>query len=273
MTRILTSLALVAMLFAGLFINSFFWLVFILVFCVGAAAEFSGIHFKGKLPALSVLTVAAAFAFPINAYLRSVELFNIPDSLMIASIIIIAPTLFVFSKGEIEDFKLSVPMALFGALWIGYLFSFNIFTYFIRVEGVHYGIQAVFLFAYLVCGNDVGAYFTGSNFGKHKMSKLYSPKKTWEGAFGGLGFAIFTSLVCHFTFTKEIPLIHTLVLAVLVVVTGSLGDLVESLFKRSSMVKDSGGILPGHGGIMDRADSILFASPAFFWYLHYMVAS
>lgn len=273
MIRVITSIVLLLLLLAALFINSFLWFVFVAGFSVGAGIEFAGVMFKGKLPALSFLVVAACIAFSLNAYLRAISLFNLDDAVMIAAIIIAAPILFIFSKGEILDFKLSVPMAIFGSLWIGYLFSFMIYVYFLRIHGFHYGIQAIFLFAYIVCGNDIGAYYTGKTFGRKQLSPLYSPKKTWEGAVGGLFTSLAMGCLSYFFYAGEIPLIHIGVLAVLVVLSGSLGDLVESLFKRSFNVKDAGGILPGHGGIMDRIDSILMATPIYYWYLHYVFNS
>lgn len=272
MIRILTSLVLVVILFAGLFIHSIFWLFFIVGFSAVASIEFAGLHFREEVPAMSALVIAAAVIFPLNIYLRQLGLFNLDDNLLIPIFFISSPIIFMLRDGKIEEFKLSVPMAIFGSVWFGYLMSFQIYIYFMKVNGYDYGIQLVLLFAYLVCGNDVGAYYLGKNFGKHKVSR-YSPNKTWEGIVGGVVFALFTGALCHFTFAGEISLLNTLVLAMIVVITGSFGDLVESIFKRSCQVKDAGGILPGHGGIMDRIDSIVFATPAFYWYIKYMIVN
>jgi phosphatidate cytidylyltransferase len=273
MRRIWTSTVLTALLFAGLFIHSSFWLAFIVFFGTGGAIEFSNIHFKGRLPALSVLVIIATVVFPANAYGRAMNIFSLPDSILIAAFFVLASVLFIFSSGKVSDFKISVPMALFGIVWIGYLFSFNIYVYFIRVDGYLYGIQAVFLFAYLVCGNDIGAYYIGSTFGKNRLSELYSPKKTWEGFYGGIVSSMAVGVLCHYTFAGQIPLYHILIMAIIISLSGTLGDLIESVFKRSYQVKDAGEILPGHGGILDRADSILLATPVYYWYLHYVIMS
>lgn len=124
-------------------------------------------------------------------------------------------------------------------------------------------VNPILLLAFFVIiwASDTGAYLTGMCFGKHKMFVRVSPKKTWEGLFGGLVFA----LVVAYIFSRFNPDLGSLpswaIFSVLVFVTGTLGDLVESLFKRTLGVKDSGAIMPGHGGILDRLDSALLAAP------------
>jgi phosphatidate cytidylyltransferase len=114
---------------------------------------------------------------------------------------------------------------------------------------------------------DTGAYLVGTLFGKHKLFERISPKKTWEGAIGGGIIAVLTAV---FLLSKYLPFLSVwqwAMAAVLIVVFGTFGDLSESLLKRSAGVKDSGNILPGHGGILDRFDSALSASVVFWLYL------
>jgi len=130
-------------------------------------------------------------------------------------------------------------------------------------------LYALALFAF-VWVNDTFAYLVGSAIGKRKLFERISPKKTWEGFFGGLIFAVFAGfLFCHFLtdYCSTSNLIKWLGLAVVVVIFGTMGDLFESYIKRNLNVKDSGTILPGHGGLLDRLDSILFAAPAALLYL------
>ena len=101
----------------------------------------------------------------------------------------------------------------------------------------------------------------GRAFGKHKLFERISPKKTWEGAIGGLVFSVAFGGLVKFLALPEVPWVHALVVAALIDIAGVLGDLVESMFKRSFGVKDSGRIMPGHGGILDRIDSLLFSAP------------
>jgi len=137
---------------------------------------------------------------------------------------------------------------------------------------------ALFIFVWV---NDTFAYLVGIKFGKHKLFERISPKKTWEGFFGGLVFAIFAGfLLYHWSYGSHpnphicdcvvyplTTIIKWTGLAIVVVIFGTIGDLFESYLKRSLNVKDSGTILPGHGGLLDRLDSILFAAPAAVIYL------
>lgn len=121
-------------------------------------------------------------------------------------------------------------------------------------------------FFLLIWANDTGAYLVGSAIGKHKLMEKISPKKTIEGSLGGLGLTIFGAYVVSL-FATQISVLDWFVIAIIVVIFGSLGDLFESLLKRKAEVKDSGKIIPGHGGILDRLDSILFAAPVVLIYL------
>lgn len=125
----------------------------------------------------------------------------------------------------------------------------------------------IILFA-ILWANDSGAYLSGSTLGRHKMFASISPQKTWEGAIGGLILAVAASItIFYYLDLKPIGTTHAVAIAVITVITGTLGDLTESMFKRSFKVKDSGKLLPGHGGLLDRFDSMLFAAPAFYLYI------
>ncbi len=97
-------------------------------------------------------------------------------------------------------------------------------------------------------------------FGHHPLNKEISPKKTWEGSIGGFGFAIIAAYIIS-VFSPELETWHWIIIALIVTVFGTIGDLAESLLKRRAGVKDSGNLLPGHGGILDRFDSVFFVSP------------
>ena len=112
---------------------------------------------------------------------------------------------------------------------------------------------------------DTGAYFTGRFFGKRKLLERISPKKTWAGVYGGVAFAVAASAIWA-SQTSIMPIHHAAVLGALLAVSGVVGDLVESMFKRARGIKDSGGIMPGHGGLFDRVDSLLFTMPVAWLY-------
>jgi len=113
---------------------------------------------------------------------------------------------------------------------------------------------------------DTGAYLFGKQFGKHKFFERISPKKTWEGIIAGVIVALATAVGLHYL-APEIILADWFAIAILIIIFGTFGDLIESLFKRSLNIKDSGSILPGHGGILDRFDAIFVSVPFVFLYL------
>ncbi|SDR76454.1 phosphatidate cytidylyltransferase [Polaribacter sp. KT25b] len=118
--------------------------------------------------------------------------------------------------------------------------------------------------------NDSFAFFIGKNFGANKLFPSVSPKKTIEGFLGGLTFSLIAALFIS-KFNLEFSMINWLVIGVIVSVVGTIGDLVESKFKRQAKIKDSGNIMPGHGGILDRLDSLLFAAPFVYLYINFII--
>ena len=136
-----------------------------------------------------------------------------------------------------------------------------------------YILLTIFVLMWL---NDTGAYLVGCSIGRHKLIERVSPKKTWEGFFGGLIFSMAVSLMI-FYFIKpfegmehiDMSLIFWLSVGAIVSIIGTWGDLIESMIKRDLQIKDSGNLIPGHGGILDRIDSILFVLPAILLFLHF----
>lgn len=118
----------------------------------------------------------------------------------------------------------------------------------------------------LIWSNDVFAFFVGKNFGKHKLIERVSPNKTIEGFLGGFIFTFIAAFLVA-KYCSSIQPIHWFTIAIIVSIFGVLGDLIESMFKRQAHVKDSSNLLPGHGGFLDRLDSIIFATPFIFIYL------
>ena len=118
----------------------------------------------------------------------------------------------------------------------------------------------------IIWTNDTFAYLSGLVFGKHKLFVRISPKKTWEGFIGGVLFALVAGYFLHLLI-DNISLVEWLILTLLIAVSSVFGDFIESLLKRSASLKDSGKIMPGHGGILDRIDSTLFVAPVVFVYL------
>jgi phosphatidate cytidylyltransferase len=124
----------------------------------------------------------------------------------------------------------------------------------------------LFFFFLVLMGGDAGAYYVGRAFGKHKLAPKISPGKTWEGVFGGIAVALGMATLAHFWFFRELPLKWALPLAGVMTIVGILGDLTESALKRGAGAKDAANILPGHGGILDRLDSLLFNAPLIYYF-------
>ena len=124
--------------------------------------------------------------------------------------------------------------------------------------------QSVLPFAFFVFIwiNDTGAYIVGVTFGRHRLFERISPKKSWEGFFGGLVLSVATAAVFYYYFSSTLNLYEWIGMSLVTVVFGTWGDLTESLIKRTINIKDSGSVLPGHGGVLDRFDSVLLAAPA-----------
>jgi phosphatidate cytidylyltransferase len=123
------------------------------------------------------------------------------------------------------------------------------------------GTHILFFILFMIWATDSGAYFVGKSMGKNKLWPVISPNKTIEGAVGGIFFSIIVAFICYFTNFVDFSLPAVLAISILVGIFGQIGDLAESAFKRIYDVKDSGNLLPGHGGLLDRLDSALFVFP------------
>ena len=133
------------------------------------------------------------------------------------------------------------------------------------------GLELLFFLLLITWAGDTGAYFAGRSFGKNKLFERVSPKKTMEGAIGGALLSMIVSVCVQQLLFPSLGVVHALALGLILDVMGVCGDLVESMFKRAVKVKDSGWIMPGHGGILDRIDSILFTAPTLCAYLYIFV--
>ncbi|MCF8361896.1 MAG: phosphatidate cytidylyltransferase [Prolixibacteraceae bacterium] len=167
----------------------------------------------------------------------------------------------------------NIALTFLGIIYIALPFSIlNFISTPINDTPTAYMPHVIIILFVILWANDSGAYITGSTLGKHKMFASVSPQKTWEGAIGGLILAVVASIFIFYYF-EPIGIFHSVAIAVVTVVTGTLGDLTESMIKRSFKVKDSGKLLPGHGGLLDRFDSMLFAAPAFYLYISIILNS
>ncbi len=161
-------------------------------------------------------------------------------------------------KATIEE----VSNSLFGALYVGLLLS-----YLILIRNDEAGRQLIFTLFLIIWLGDTVAYYVGTLIGKHPLAVTISPKKTIEGAAGGLLGSTGGVLLAHYWFYPSLTITNGIILALIVGIAGQAGDLCESMLKRNLNVKDSGSIIPGHGGLLDRLDSVLFSAPVFYYVL------
>jgi phosphatidate cytidylyltransferase len=168
----------------------------------------------------------------------------------------------LFSRLPLEQSLRDGAMTLFGVLYLGLTLGPLSMT-----RLLPQGEWLIFFLLLVTWASDTAAYYVGTFYGRHRVAPTISPKKTVEGLVGGLIGAIIVAYAVRWWFLPELSGLDCLILGTLLTITGLWGDLTESAMKRSVGIKDSGGILPGHGGMLDRLDSLLFTAPAFYYYV------
>lgn len=181
-------------------------------------------------------------------------------SLLVALIAILSIPLLV--KMPLHESLKEGAIILTGLLYIGLTLS-----YLVMIRLLPQGEWLLFFLLLVTWAGDTGAYYVGTLCGQHALAPRISPKKTIEGLVGGLFGAMIIAYVARWWFLSDFSGMDCIVLAVLLTLAGLWGDLAESAVKRSVGIKDSGGLLPGHGGMLDRLDSLLFTAPAFYYYV------
>jgi phosphatidate cytidylyltransferase len=183
---------------------------------------------------------------------------------------LLPPLIIVFFIGEMfrtmPNSLLNIAFCIFPIAYISIPFSILIFLMNPIVTGDNPHWHLLFSFFIILWSQDTFAYLVGMTLGKHKLFEKISPKKTWEGTIGGTFFGLLAAFILSLFF-KELPTWQWLVAALIINISGTFGDLSESMLKRRFNVKDSGNIFPGHGGVLDRFDAVIFSAPVLFCYL------
>jgi phosphatidate cytidylyltransferase len=273
-TRILTALVALPILIASIVLPLYFptisalpyIFVAIAVLALGAGLfEFYSLTKKLELKSdasigylgAAVLTTAFIFDAPSKA----------PDLLILSLAFFIILTLITQTFRFQADFSKMLTGAGVTFLGVFYVIFLGGFLIAIRIGfDVFLSTKLLGFFFLILMGADTGAYFAGKSFGKHKLSPKISPGKTVEGLIGGIAASLLFAVLAHYWFFPELSLKFALPLAGVMAIVSVLGDLAESAMKRGSDAKDAANILPGHGGLLDRLDSLLFNAPILYYF-------
>ncbi len=155
-----------------------------------------------------------------------------------------------------------IPILFFGVMYIGLTLG-----HFLMIRKLSDGPFLIFFVLLVAWGGDVGAYYVGKSFGSRPLAPILSPKKTLEGLIGGMIVAPMIAWLAKLWFLPTLTIVDCLILGVVLTLLGLIGDLSESAFKRQAGAKDSGSLIPGHGGFLDRIDSLLLTVPTFYYYM------
>jgi phosphatidate cytidylyltransferase len=266
MSRIITALIVLPVLIASILIS---WLAPLFVALALASMVLGLYEFwllakrRGIKPDVAVGFVSAAALFTVFYFDRSYEA-PVLLLLILPALTIAALSASMLRGAPFENMISSVGATVLGVMYVALLGG--------HLVAVRMGFEQqraahlLSFFFLVIMGSDTGAYYTGRALGRHKLAPKISPGKTWEGAFGGMAASLLMAALAHYWFFPELPLKAALPLAALMNVLGVLGDLTESALKRGAGAKDAAQILPGHGGLLDRLDSLLFNAPVLYYF-------
>ena len=246
----------VGLVLAALFLGTLAWspwafLAFVAVLIVVALVELDGaLRAQGLRPATPVAAAAGLVAF-FGAYAAGAD-----AQVLALAVLVVGATAWVLLDAVGERAVTSLGATFLVALWVPFLASF-IGLLLARDGGRWFVMMAIAL----TVTNDIGAYGFGNRWGRHKLAPSVSPGKTWEGFVGGLATVLLMAALVSTRTVPGLDLVPALVIGAGIAVAATVGDLAESLVKRDLGVKDLGRVLPGHGGVMDRVDAILFGLP------------
>ncbi|TAD98908.1 MAG: phosphatidate cytidylyltransferase [Bacteroidetes bacterium] len=244
-------------LIGGIYLSEWTYFAIFFIICLFAQLEFYKLlNLDGsRLPLRTFGTLNGLFIF-VLAFLT--EKYNINHELYYLAFVTLSGAYFIklYVKSDLRPFA-NIGFTFLGVIYVAVPFALLNTVVFIDQK---YSYQIMMGSLFILWANDTGAYFAGKNFGKRKLFLRVSPKKTWEGSIGGALLGILVGFGISYFF-KDLAIWQWFGISVIIVITGTYGDLVESLFKRSINIKDSGSSIPGHGGFLDRFDGLLLSAP------------
>ncbi len=256
-TRVISGLIMVPLLILVYLGGYFILAASIMVGMLGVKEFYNGFENVGIKPNHLIGRIAAMSLAVIGTFVQERT-----DVMMLwVTVFIIISLIYMF---KIEEREMADSMATI--MGIVYVVFFAYHVYLVDIT-MHKIIWIIFITAF---GSDIFAYFTGYFFGKHKLAPVLSPKKTIEGAIGGVVGSALCSTIFGLLVMPDM-LIHCIILGIICSPISMAGDLTASAFKRKMGIKDYGNLIPGHGGIMDRFDSVLFVAPVVFYYVYFIM--
>lgn len=221
--------------------------------------ELYRLHFQPRLATIAII-LGLAMTTLVLSHLQWPEALPLHPLLLV---ILIATLLwYLLSKHDLSRSLVDVSVLIFGMLYIGFTLG-----HLLLIRALPDGIFLLFFVILVTWAGDTGAYYAGVSMGRTPLAPRISPNKTVEGLLGGCLLAVVVALIARAWFIPSFTVVDTLVLGVMLTVAGLMGDLSESMFKRGAGVKDSGGLIPGHGGMLDRLDSLLLTAPTYYYYV------
>ena len=237
--------------------------LFLQALILAALIEFYSLARRKKLHPQGLLGAGLALLIGLSFFFRPVVSFD----LALFSVLFVTGVYYLFSFTQLEQlpfFSQSIAVTFFGPVYLSFTLNY---LFLLRFERGPFYIY--FLCSVIFLG-DTGAYLFGKLIGRHKMAPLASPQKTWEGSLGGIVFGVLGAWLAQAVLLKDVELWRALVCGALVHAVAQMSDPLESLFKRAVGVKDSSNLLPGHGGVLDRVDSLILAAPFFYYLIRYL---
>jgi len=241
-----------------------YFIVLVGVVCLLSMWEYFSIVSDAKGKVVSVIMVIGVLAGALIIIAASGSSFNLVSGIIALNMIICGLISIPQYKNNPNILE-TIKKQLQGIIYIPLLLSFLVL-----IRNQTDGMIWIFLILAVIFAGDTSAFYFGSYLGRHKLCPAVSPKKTIEGSIGGLAGNLLVGSIVKLFFLPELPWAQSLFLFVAMGIAGQAGDLFESMLKRSSSVKDSGGLLPGHGGFLDRIDALLFATPVAYFFKNYL---
>ncbi|MDR3256188.1 MAG: phosphatidate cytidylyltransferase [Endomicrobium sp.] len=262
LTRILTAIIGIPLIFVCVYYGSISFYMMMFFVSVLSVYEYLTISKKYNPHTLVSLIMSAVF-FVFLYFFKDFPL----DKVIISAIVM----MFVLFGIEIFDKNPDLCVMRISSSFFGAFFIPLTLMHLVYIRDLNDGKELIFFIFIVVWILDTAAYAFGSRFGKHQLAKSISPKKTVEGAIVGIVFGILAAVVFRYMFMQEILTIwYSVILGFVIAVVGQFSDLAESLIKRDGNIKDSGKIIPGHGGVFDRFDSYIFAAPAVYYIFQFL---